>query len=100
MKRFILLAITCIVLDQMKAQEGWLTRCRGQGVDGQVVFDQELKCGQEVKYTPFIAEGDEFIHGDILGMADGECKRKPARNYIAPGPGRESPNDGAGKKAW
>ncbi len=78
MKRLILFAITCIVVDQLKSQTGWLTKCKGLYDDGQVVFSDKIVRGQMVTYKPYIADGDEFIHGEILNIEDAPPqKRKP-----------------------
>ena len=68
MKRLILIAISCIVVDQLKTRNGYLTNCKGGEETGQVVFDTAVTKGQEVMYRPFIKAGDDVIHGDIEGI--------------------------------
>jgi hypothetical protein len=72
MKRWILLAITCLVVDQLKSRNGWLTTCKGIEIDGQVIFDREVKRGQAVRYRPFIVIEDEVMHGELLGTAESQ----------------------------
>lgn len=75
MKRIILIAITCIVVDTLKSHAGWLTKCKGMDVDGEVVFDKQIVRGQAISYRPFIVDGDEYIHGNILGVGDAPPSR-------------------------
>lgn len=70
MKRLIAIAIVCVVVDQLKSEQGWLTHCRGHEVDGEVILGQEVARGRAVTYRPFIVLGDEIIHGDIRDIGD------------------------------
>lgn len=77
MKRFILIAITCIVVDQLKAKAGWITECQGIEVNGEVIFDQKIVKGQMVTYRPYVSPGDEIIHGQIMGIGDAPKEGAP-----------------------
>lgn len=75
MKRLILIAITCVVVDQTRSGFGWLTKCKGIEVDGEVVFDREIKNGKAVSYRPFVMKDDEQMHGTIMDI--GEATKAP-----------------------
>lgn len=66
MKRLLMVAIACIVVDQLKSEYGWITKCKGIEVDGEVVFDKEIRRGLCVNYRPFILPADEVIHGQLM----------------------------------
>ena len=70
MKRLILLAITCIVVDQDKVRTGWKTECRGREVNGEVILEEKIMHGQLVTYRPYVSPDDEIIHGEIISITD------------------------------
>lgn len=70
MKRFILIAITCIVVDQMKSKTGWITECKGIEVNGEVIFAEKIMRGQTVTYEPFMGKDEDVLHGRIIGIDD------------------------------
>lgn len=83
MKRYVVLFMTCIVLDQLKGSDGWITDCKGIEVDGQVIFPNPIRKGDIVQYKPYIVEGQEMIYGRVIEIIDP----------------RKSAADGAGKPA-
>lgn len=72
MKRFILIAITCVVVSQKKVKTGFKTECLGREVNGVVILDKKILEGQAVSYRPYLREGDEDINGEILAVNDAE----------------------------
>lgn len=81
MKRLFLLAIVCIVVDQLKHKTGWLTKCEGIELEGEVVLAKQIVRGQAVTYRPYIVDGDDYIYGEILGINDAP-KTQPATKGV------------------
>lgn len=68
MKRLMVVAIACIVVDQLKTEHAWLTTCKGIEGNGQIILEDQVQPGREVNYRPFIIDGDEYIHGQIVSI--------------------------------
>jgi hypothetical protein len=62
--------VTCVVVDTLKHQCGWLTICKGIEEDGQVVLDVKVMRGQQVEYKSFIHGDEDIIHGKAGEITD------------------------------